>query len=38
MSDSSGSGQGPVADSCVHGKERLDRIEGGESLDWQSKH
>jgi len=31
--DASGSGQGPVADSCEHGNEPLGSIKGGEFLD-----
>jgi hypothetical protein len=31
--DSSGSGQGPVADGCEHGNEPLDSIKGREFPD-----
>jgi hypothetical protein len=31
--DSSGFGYGPVAGSCVHGKEPLGSVRGGEFLD-----
>jgi hypothetical protein len=31
--DSSGSGQGQVADSCEHGNERSGAIKGGEFRD-----
>jgi hypothetical protein len=34
--DSSGSGQGPVADCCERGNEPLGSIKDGEFLDWLS--
>jgi len=32
--DASGSGQGPMADSCEHGNEPSCSIKSGEFVDW----
>jgi hypothetical protein len=36
--DSSGSGQGPVADSCEHGNETSDSVKDGEFIEYLSDY
>jgi hypothetical protein len=36
--DSSGSGEGPLADCCEHGNETSGSIKGGEFLDYLSDY